>query len=106
MLDLGTRRVFAEEVVAFPISGRSDWSRNKAATTIRTDVIKHTVNAGCAERAFISTNARCKRVWWQELVAVFAGRAEFEHNVFLNANNQVYPRDCVTAALALQAACQ
>src|SRR5712675_1354097 len=57
VLDLGTRWIFAKEVVAFPIPRRSDGSRNKTTTTIRTDVIQNTVDARAAKRALVGTDA-------------------------------------------------
>ena len=77
MLDPGARRVFAEEVVALPIFRWSDRSRDKPAAAVRADITEDIVNARCAERTFISANARFERAWRQGLVAVFAGRAEF-----------------------------
>ena len=64
VLVLGARRVFAEEVVSFPILRWPDWSRDEPAGAVRTDVIEDSVNARCAERAFIGANARFERVWW------------------------------------------
>ena len=82
MLDRGTRWVFAEIVVAFPVLRRSDWPENKATTTIGTDIPQNSIDAGGAKRTFIATNACLKRIGRQCLVAVLACWAEFEHSVF------------------------
>ena len=58
VLDLGARWILAKEVVAFPIPQRSDWSRNKATTTIRTNVAQNVIDARCAKRALVGTDAR------------------------------------------------
>lgn len=60
VLDLGTRRVFAEKVVAFPVLDRPYRPRNEPAATVWTDVTQDAVDTGCAERALISANARFK----------------------------------------------
>jgi len=77
VLDFVARRVFAEEVVALPIFRWPDRPGNKPAAAVRANITEDIVNARCAERTFISANARFERVWRQGLVAVFAGRAEF-----------------------------
>ena len=81
VLDPGARRVFIEEVVTLPVLRWPDGPRNKPTATVRTDVTQDTVNACYAERTFVSANACFERIRWQGLVAVFAGRAEFEHRV-------------------------
>jgi hypothetical protein len=46
------RRVFAEKVVAFPISRRPDRPRNKSAATIGTDIVQNVIDARRTERTF------------------------------------------------------
>ena len=79
MLDLGTRRVLAKKVVAFPVPYRSDRSRHKAAPAVRADVFQDVIDTRGAKRTLISADARFERVGWQRLIAVFAGRTKFEH---------------------------
>jgi len=81
VLDLGARRILAEEIVALPVRRWPDGPGNKPAATIWTDVTQDTLNARCAERTFVSTDARFERARWQGLVAVFACRAQLEHGV-------------------------
>ena len=57
VFDLGTRRVLAKEVVAFPVLRRSDWSRNKATTAIWTDVAQNAIDTRGAERALVGADA-------------------------------------------------
>jgi hypothetical protein len=56
VLDLGARWILAKEVVAFPIPGRSNWSRNKATTAIRTDVAQNVIDTRDAKRALEGTD--------------------------------------------------
>src|SRR5262245_8662547 len=79
VLDLGARRVLSQEIIALPVSRRSDRPVNKAATAIRTNVTQHVVDARGAKRALIATDAPLERLGWQRLVAVLAGRSEFKH---------------------------
>jgi hypothetical protein len=81
MLDLGTRRVLAKKVVAFPVPYRSDRSRHKAAPAVRADVFQDVIDTRGAKRTLISADARFKRVGRQRLVAVLASGSEFEHGV-------------------------
>ena len=81
VLDLATCRVLTKVVAAFPVPRRPDWSRNKSAAAVRAHVVQDVVNARGAERTFISADARFKRVRRQSFVAVFTGRAQFEHRV-------------------------
>src|SRR5712671_4610631 len=78
--DLGTRWVFAEEVVAFPVLRWPDGSGDEPAAAVWTDVAQDRVDARRAKRALVSANARFERIRRQGLVAVFAGRAHFEHS--------------------------
>jgi hypothetical protein len=77
VLDLGVCGIFAEEVTALPVPRRPDGSRDEPAAAIRANVIEDSINARRTERTFVSANACFHRVWWQRLVAVFAGRTEF-----------------------------
>jgi hypothetical protein len=54
----GARRILTEVVIAFPILGWPDWSRDKPAATVRTDIVQQVCNASGAERAFIGADAR------------------------------------------------
>jgi hypothetical protein len=73
------RRVFAEKVVAFPISRWPDRPRNKSASTIGTDIVQNVIDARRTERAFVGANARIERIGRQCFIAVFARRSEFQH---------------------------
>jgi protocatechuate 3,4-dioxygenase beta subunit len=79
VLDGGARRILPQEVVAFPIRRRPDRSRHEPAAAVRTDVTKDLVDARRTKRALVGTDPRVERVWWQRLVAVFAGWSELEH---------------------------
>lgn len=79
VLDFGACRVLAEEIVAFPVFRRPDWSGNKSATTIRADVLEDVIDASGAERTLVAADARLSRIRRQRLVAVLARRSEFEH---------------------------
>jgi len=79
--DLRTRRVLAEEIVAFPVLRRPDRSGNETATAVRADVSQNGIDTRRAKRALVGTYARFKRVGWQCLVAVLARRSEFKHGV-------------------------
>ena len=86
VLDLGTRRIFAKEVVALPICRRSDWPRNKTTTTVRADISQNVVDTRRAKRALVGANARFKRLGWQCIVALFASGSEFKHVALVTAN--------------------
>ena len=73
------RRVFAEKVVAFPISRWPDRPRNKSASTIGTDIVQNVIDARRTERAFVDANARVERIGRQCFIAVFARGSEFQH---------------------------
>ena len=60
VLDLGTWRIFAKEVVAFPICRGSDWHRNETTTAVRADISQNGVDTRRAKRALIGANARFK----------------------------------------------
>jgi hypothetical protein len=60
VFDLGSRRVFAKEVVALPVPRWSDGSGNKTTTAVRADVPQNVIDTRRAERAFIGANARFK----------------------------------------------
>lgn len=57
VLDLGACGILAEEIVAFPVLGRPDWSRNKSTTAIWTDVTQNLVDTVGAERALVAADA-------------------------------------------------
>ena len=86
VLDLGTRRVFAKEVIAFPFCRRSDWPRNKTTTAVRADIAQNDVDTCCAKRALVGANACFKRLGWQCFVAILASGSEFEHVALATAN--------------------
>ena len=58
VLDLGTGRILAEIVIAFPVLRRSDRPRHKATTAVRTNVAQKGIDTSGAERAFIRADAR------------------------------------------------
>jgi hypothetical protein len=89
VLDLGTRRVLTEEVVAFPVLRRSDWSGNKSAAAVGADVLQDVIDTRGAKRAFVGADARFKRVGRQRLVAVLTSRPEFKHAVCLSVTANV-----------------
>lgn len=84
MFDLGTRRILAKIVIAFPILRWSDWPGHETSTAVRTDVAQDGVDTSGTECTFISTDARLKRIRRQRLVAVLTGWSEFEHDVSLS----------------------
>jgi hypothetical protein len=96
VLDLDTRRIFAEEVVAFPIFRRSDWPRNETTTAVRADVSQNVVDTRRTKRALVGANARFKRLRWKCFVAVLASGSKFKHIALVTANafspscNQLY----------------
>jgi len=73
------RRVFAKIVVAFPVLRRSDGSRHKATTTVRTDVFQDVVNARSTERALVGTDACRKRSRRQRPIAILTSWSQFKH---------------------------
>ena len=81
MLDLGTRGILAEIVVASPVLRRPDGSGHKAPTAIGTDVGQDALDTGGAERALVGADARVEGVGWQRLIAVLARWSEFKHGV-------------------------
>ena len=83
VLDLGTRRVLAKIVVAFPVLRRSDRPRDKSTAAVRADILQDIIDTGRAKCAFIGTYARFNRNRRQSLIAVLAGRPQFQHVVLL-----------------------
>jgi hypothetical protein len=81
--DSSARRVLAKKVVALPIVRRPDWSWHEPSATVGADVVENCLNAGRAERAFVRADARFTGIRRKGLVAVFAGRAQFEHRVLI-----------------------
>ena len=79
MLDLGTRGILTEVVVAFPVLRRTDRSGHEAPTAVRADVLKNIIDARSTECALIGADACFKRIRRQRPVAVFTGRSEFKH---------------------------
>ena len=58
MFDLGARRVLAKKVVSLPVLRWPDWPGNKTPAAVWTDITQNLVDTRCAERTFISTDAR------------------------------------------------
>lgn len=58
VFDLGARGVLSEEVIAFPVPGRPDWSGNESTTAIWTDVTQNVLDAFSAECALVAADAR------------------------------------------------
>ena len=79
--DLGARGILAKIVIALPVPRRPDRSRHKPSAAVRADVAKNALDAFRAESALVGANARLERIWRKRLVAVFAGRSEFQHGV-------------------------
>src|SRR5262245_53107083 len=79
MLNLGTGGILPEEVVAFPVRRRPDWSGNEATPAVRAHVLQNSIDTGGAKGAFVGTDACFDRVRRQRPVAVLAGRPELKH---------------------------
>jgi hypothetical protein len=60
VLDLSTRRIFAKEVVVFPICREFDWLRNETTTAVRADISQNGVDTRRAKRALVGTNTGFK----------------------------------------------
>src|SRR5258706_16030775 len=76
VLHVCARRIFTQEVVAFPVAARPYRARRKSAPAIRTNIREHALRAGLAEGAFETADHRVERVGKKLLVAVFAGGSE------------------------------
>ena len=81
--DSRARRILAEKIVILPVRRRPDRPRRESSAAIRADIVQDALDAAHAKRAFIGTDSRFERIRRQFLVAVFAGRTEFEHRVSL-----------------------
>jgi hypothetical protein len=79
--------VFTQVVVAFPISGRANGSRAKAASTVGAHVAKDALNTGTAERALERANHCFGRARRQSNVAMFATWSQFKHRKPLGTPN-------------------
>ena len=79
MLDSGRCRVFAEIVIALPVSNGPDRTRDKPTAAIWTDVAQKTVDAIGTESTFIAADARLQRIRRQCFVAMFASWTKLEH---------------------------
>ena len=71
-----------------PIRRRPDRPGSEPAAAVGTDVFQHPFDARHAERTFIGTNPRLKRIGRQRLVAMFAGRSEFKHGTSIRDSSQ------------------
>jgi hypothetical protein len=58
VFDLCACRVFAEEVVAFPVLRWPDRPWYEPAAAVWADITQGTLDASCAKGAFITANAR------------------------------------------------
>lgn len=76
--DLGARRILTKKVVTLPVVRRPDGPGSESPAAVRADILQYIVDTRGAERTFVSTYARFKRVRRQRLVAVLAGRPEFK----------------------------
>ena len=88
------RRIFPKKVVAPPVRGGPDRSREESATAVGTDIAENPFDARFTERALIRTNPRLKRIRRQRLVAMFARWSEFKHadlNVRLSIGQPIAP---------------
>lgn len=81
MFYLGTRRIFAEVVVAVPTLRRSNRPGNEPAAAVGADIMQHVLHTRRTERTLIGADARLKRIRRQRLIAVLASRSEFKHGV-------------------------
>jgi hypothetical protein len=86
VLNLGPSRMIAEKIVAFPVGRRPDRSLEKAATADRANILQNVIDTICAERTFVGADSRVHSMRRQWLVAIFTGRSQFEHSVFLLLN--------------------
>src|SRR5579885_1838560 len=78
VLDLGARRVLAEEVVALPVARGADGAGDEAGAAVGADVAENVRDEVGAEGALVAADARLGRGGRQRLVAVFAGRSKLE----------------------------
>ena len=85
MLDRRTRRILPQEVIAVPICRGPDRPGSEPAAAVGTDIVQYLFDARHAERTFIGTNPRLKRIGRQRLVAMLAGRSEFKHDVSMSS---------------------
>jgi hypothetical protein len=83
VLDCGTRWVFTNIIIAFPVLQRSDGSRHKPTPAVRTDIVQDGVNTGGTERALIGTDTCIQGIGWQHFVTVLTGWSKFKHHVLL-----------------------
>src|SRR5947207_713075 len=81
MPDVGTRRIFAKEVVAFPVLRRPDGPWDESAAAVRAYVFQGVFDARCAKCALVGADTRFQRVGRQSLVAILTSRSELEHAV-------------------------
>src|ERR687888_2411544 len=72
------RRVVAKVVAAFPVALRADRPWREIAAAVGADVAEQ-LGTRCTERAFEAADTRIERLRRQRLIAVFAGRSQFEH---------------------------
>jgi hypothetical protein len=69
----------AEEIVPFPVFGRTHGPRRKATTAVRAHIPQNPFRTVRAEGALVTTYTRLKRSRRQGLVTVLTARSEFEH---------------------------
>ena len=79
--DTGTRRILTEKTVTLPVLRWPDRPGRESTAAVRTNVLQDAFDAGRAERTFIGADSGFERIRWQFPVAVFAGRAQFEHRL-------------------------
>lgn len=77
VLDLLTRWVISQIIVAFPILRWPNGPGRKTAATIGADVTQKRIDAGNAKSAFVATNTRVRRFRRERPVTVFAAGPEF-----------------------------
>src|ERR1700692_3046332 len=80
MHPLGRRRVFSDRHAGTPLLRGPERPWGKTAAAVRADIVQPGLDAVRAERAFVRTDARFRRVRRQVLVAIFAVRPELQRH--------------------------
>ena len=79
---LGARRIFSQEVALVPIHRRSNRSKDEPIAAIWAGITQNVFDAHNAEGTLVGADTRLKQIGRQRLIAMLAGRSQFEHGVF------------------------
>lgn len=79
VLRLRARGIFSQIIVVLPVARRSRRSRRKASAAVRADVVQHSVDTGCAERALVAADPGAGRVGREGRGAALAGGLQLQH---------------------------